>query len=294
MRNQYARVTNSCAIAVLSFCWPWLAGAVDHIHQDGDATLAGTDSTLADLRDELATDRQSLQEALDQYAWDDTDGLYGYVVHDERGYPTGVWREADSNNSNLGLDGLNPLYGGWLPPERAQRLIQRLLDPERHVTSVGISTVDHDALLSPRWILNGACGCRISGLCGRPMDYGRGDDAWRIARIALDAWSTEVAISGCSFEHLHIASQRGAGWHQFGGLSTPIMVWYATYTKPGTLTGGAMCGSCQLMRQHPTNKTQPANNRVAMVTTNQWSSQRLGRRGDLPRTGCDAAVHVER
>ena len=35
-----------------------------------------------------------------------------------------------------------------------------------------------------------------------------------------------------------IETGRGAGWHQFGGLSTPILAWHAAYFEPGRLTVG--------------------------------------------------------
>jgi len=35
-----------------------------------------------------------------------------------------------------------------------------------------------------------------------------------------------------------IESGRGAGWHQFSGLSSPVMSWYGAYFRPGRLTCG--------------------------------------------------------
>ena len=35
-----------------------------------------------------------------------------------------------------------------------------------------------------------------------------------------------------------IESRRGAGWHQFSGLSSPIVQWFSAYYRPGTLTTG--------------------------------------------------------
>ena len=40
------------------------------------------------------------------------------------------------------------------------------------------------------------------------------------------------------FEHFIVQSGRGAGWHQFGGLSTPVLLWYGAYHRPGRLTTG--------------------------------------------------------
>jgi hypothetical protein len=39
-------------------------------------------------------------------------------------------------------------------------------------------------------------------------------------------------------EHFIVQSGRGAGWHQFSGLSTPVLAWYSAYHLPGRLTCG--------------------------------------------------------
>ncbi len=43
------------------------------------------------------------------------------------------------------------------------------------------------------------------------------------AERALALWEREVGESWCCFEHFPIETQRGAGWHHFGGLSSPIL-----------------------------------------------------------------------
>ena len=40
------------------------------------------------------------------------------------------------------------------------------------------------------------------------------------------------------FEHFLIESGRGAGWHQFSALSSPVLAWFAAYYRPGRLTTG--------------------------------------------------------
>jgi hypothetical protein len=39
-------------------------------------------------------------------------------------------------------------------------------------------------------------------------------------------------------EHFLIETGRGAGWHEFGGLSTPVLSWFHAYYVPGHLTTG--------------------------------------------------------
>ena len=40
------------------------------------------------------------------------------------------------------------------------------------------------------------------------------------------------------FEHFDVETGRGAGWHQFGGLSSAVLNFYGAYFVPGRLTVG--------------------------------------------------------
>jgi hypothetical protein len=70
------------------------------------------------------------------------------------------------------------------------------------------------------------------------LDIGEVGFALAIARRALELWEREVRESWCCFEHFPIATQRGPGWHHFGGLSAPILNWHAALHSPGRLSGG--------------------------------------------------------
>jgi hypothetical protein len=70
------------------------------------------------------------------------------------------------------------------------------------------------------------------------LDRGQTGFADQIARTALNTWKAEVEASYHCFEHFIVQSGRGAGWHQFGGLSTPVLYWYGAYHRPGRLTAG--------------------------------------------------------
>ena len=59
-----------------------------------------------------------------------------------------------------------------------------------------------------------------------------------MAHTALDNWEKECAASYFTFEHFIISSGRGAGWHQFSGLSSPILNWFAAYYKSGKVSTG--------------------------------------------------------
>ena len=70
------------------------------------------------------------------------------------------------------------------------------------------------------------------------LDLGQGAFAWQIARTALDVWQREVSASYNCYEHFIVSTGRGAGWHHFGGLSSPVLAWYGAYFRPGRLTTG--------------------------------------------------------
>ena len=70
------------------------------------------------------------------------------------------------------------------------------------------------------------------------LDLGQADFAFQIAQTALDLWKAEVDESYHCFEHFLIESGRGAGWHQFSALSSPVLAWFAAYYRPGRLTTG--------------------------------------------------------
>jgi len=70
------------------------------------------------------------------------------------------------------------------------------------------------------------------------LDLGQADFAFKIAQTALDLWKAEVDESYDCFEHFPIESGRGAGWHQFSSLSSPVLAWFAAYYRPGRLTTG--------------------------------------------------------
>ena len=62
--------------------------------------------------------------------------------------------------------------------------------------------------------------------------------AHQVATTALNTWEKECKESYYTFEHFIISSQRGAGWHQFSGLSSPILNWFAAYYRIGKVSTG--------------------------------------------------------
>ena len=70
------------------------------------------------------------------------------------------------------------------------------------------------------------------------LDYGEVELATEIAEKALSLWEREVSATYNCYEHFMIENGRGAGFHQFSGLSTPVLMWFESYYKPYSVTGG--------------------------------------------------------
>jgi len=228
-----------------------------HVHKHGmEASVAPVSNTahaimtakvlrmaaqaLGEPTAEYDEDIALFSHAIQTYAWDDESGYFGYVVHDESGQPRGILRHESGANFNMGLDGAYPMVAGVCTPAQEERLLGYLMSGQRMWSRCGVSTVDQSApyyRADGYW--NGAVWMPHQWIFWRALlDLGRGDDAHRIASTALDVWQREVDASYNCFEHFLVASGRGAGWHQFGGLSSPVLSWFGAYHRPGRLTTG--------------------------------------------------------
>lgn len=188
----------------------------------------------------LMADAQRFTQALDQYAWDEESGYFGYVLHDAQGRPQGILRDGGGVNHNMGLGGAAPLFAGACNETQAGKLWEKLETEGILWSSCGLSTVDQSAPYYRRdgyW--NGAVWLPYQWMFFKSaLDAGRTEFAFRLADTLLKLWQAECAASYHCFEHFMIESRRGAGWHQFSGLSSPIVQLYASYYRPGTLTTG--------------------------------------------------------
>jgi hypothetical protein len=173
-------------------------------------------------------------------AWDEESGYFGYVMHDSQGKPSGIYRYGDGSNFNKGLDGVAPLSAGICPDDKRERLIANIFSPEKMWTPIGISTVDRSAsYYSVAGYWNGSVWMPHQLVIWKTMlDCNLPEKATQIAFTALDVWKKECEESYQSFEHFIIDSGRGAGWHNFSGLSSPMANWFASYFKKGTVTTG--------------------------------------------------------
>jgi len=183
---------------------------------------------------------QHLTHALMKYAWDEEAGVFSYVQHDRKGCPNGFLCDASGINLNLGMDGIIPLTAGICSQEQVERMVERLFDPAGMWTPIGITSVDQRASYYRHdgyW--NGAVWFPHQWMIWKSLlDHGYGDEAWQLASTALQLWQKEVERSGRCFEHFIVQGGCGAGWHQFGGLSAPVLDWFAAYHTPDRLTGG--------------------------------------------------------
>lgn len=189
---------------------------------------------------EYDSDIDRMVQGLQQYAWDPADGYFGYVLHDDAWNPTGVLRSKEGENLNKGFDGVYPLITGECTAEQEERLLAHLQSPEELMSPVGLSAVDQSAgYFHHTGYWNGCVWFAHQWFFFKTMlDLGQADFAHQIAQTALEVWKREVEATYCCFEMIHIATQRGGWYHQFGGLSSPVLLWYHTYWIPGTITGG--------------------------------------------------------
>ncbi len=192
----------------------------------------------------LQNDIARFAEALQTHSWSEKDSIFSYVEHDQNGNPIGFWLDPESKvNFNFGMDGASPLVSGICSKDQREKLFARLADPEHMWSDIGISTVDKTA---PYFRTDGYW----NGCVWMPhqwffwkaaLDDNRSDFARKIAQTALDLWQNEVDQSRYCFEHFSMSSHRGAGCCHFGGLSSPVLNWYAAYFEPQRFNAGFDC-----------------------------------------------------
>lgn len=179
-------------------------------------------------------------KALNDLAWDEESGYFGYTEYDENGNVTGIMRTADGENFNKGMDGIYPLVAGAVTGERKKRLIEHIKNPKEMWSRAGISAVDMSASYyfdDGYW--NGNVWMSHQWYVWKTMlDNGEADFAFEIANRALDMWKDETDFTYNTYECFGIATKRGGWFHNFGGLSAPICIWANCYYKPQTVTTG--------------------------------------------------------
>jgi hypothetical protein len=195
-----------------------------------------------------------LSDSLQKYSWDEASGYFGYVMHDENGRPTGILRDENSVNFNMGLDGIYPLVSGICSAEQEQQILDRIFLPQHLWMDIGITTVDQSApYFSPTGYWNGSVWLAHQWFFWKTMlDLGRGDLAIRIAQTGLNLWKRVTDSTDDCMEHFIPREPYGAGWNQFSSLSSPALSWFASLYTPGRFTCGfdAWMESCHFSRNN--------------------------------------------
>ena len=184
-------------------------------------------------------DIDSSVKALNEYAWDEESGYYGYTMYDKGKKPY-IMKTANGENWDKGFDGIYPLVAGATMGNRKEKLISHLKNPNEIWSDAGLSAVDMSASYyfdDGYW--NGNVWMSHQWFMWKTMlDNGEGEFAFDIAKKALDMWKDETDFSYFTYECFGIKTRRGGWFHNFGGLSAPICIWANAYFKSGTITTG--------------------------------------------------------
>ena len=179
-------------------------------------------------------------KALNELAWDEESGYFGYTEYDENGNVKGIMRTEDGENFNKGMDGVYPIVAGAVSGERKARLLEHIKNPNEMWSRAGVSAVDMSASYyfdDGYW--NGNVWMSHQWYIWKTMlDNGETDYAFDIANTALDMWKAETDFTYNTYECFGIATKRGGWFHNFGGLSAPICIWANAYYRPQTVTTG--------------------------------------------------------
>lgn len=195
--------------------------------------------------------------------WDDECGYFSYMVHDEDGMPKKFLRTEDGSNFNMGFDGIYPYISGSTDKHQQQKILLNIR--EGLMTDVGVSVVDKRAeYYSTSGYWNGSVWMPHQWILWKSLlDYGETEFATEIAEKALGVWKREVDETYCCFEHFMTVNGRGCGFHQFSGLSTPVLLFFESYYRPGTIT----LGFRSLLKEQKWNDDKTAVSFVCDVTT---------------------------
>lgn len=186
-------------------------------------------------------DIDKFSKALQQYSWDEASGYFGYVQHDATTLmPTGILRTDKGVNYNMGVDGVYPLVAGICTPNQKTKMLEHLFSPEQCWTPYGITVVDQTApYYSEDGYWNGTVWFPHQFILWKTMlSIGEGKRANQIAATALNLYKKEVDSTYNSLELVRLITGHSSGWHQFSGLSAPVLNWFSAYYKQGSINVG--------------------------------------------------------
>jgi hypothetical protein len=141
-------------------------------------------------------------------------------------------------NADMGMDGAFPYIAGITDEHRSARILDNIKNGM--MTDIGVSVVDTRApYYSNSGYWNGSVWMPHQWILWKALlDYGEYELANEIAEKALSLWEKDVSATYNCYEHFMIENGRGAGFHQFSGLSTPVLMWFESYYKPFSVSAG--------------------------------------------------------
>ena len=192
---------------------------------------------LADVDEYNAVIAKYSKAVLDN-AWNDETGYFSYVVHDESGKPKKFLKHPDGSDYNQGFDGIYPYIAGITDAHQDGKILANI--ENGLMTPIGVGVVDTRAsYYNSGGYWNGSVWMPHQWILWRSLfDRGECELAFRIADTALKVWKRETDETYSCFENFMSANGRGSGYHHFSGLSTPVLMFFESYYKPGTVTVG--------------------------------------------------------
>ena len=174
------------------------------------------------------------------YGWDEESGYFGYVTHDQNGKPNGMMKAPDGTNYNKGQDGITPLAAGICSEHHIKRMEENMFTLGRLWSPYGLAVVDQSAsYYSPDGYSVGAAWIPHQLIFWKSMlDYNMTDRAHQIANAVMDNFSMECDATYQSYENTRISTGRASGWHNFSGLSSPVVNWFHSYYCKGAISTG--------------------------------------------------------
>lgn len=183
-------------------------------------------------------DIQKYSDAIQSNLWDDEVGYYSYMMHDEDGNPKEFLRYKDGTNFNLGFDGIYPYISGVSNEYQNGRIKENIT--KGLFTKAGVGVVDTRApYYTPYGYWNGSVWMPHQWILYKALlDKGEISLAVKIALTALDVWKAEADDSYSCFEHFMSVNKKGAGFHQFSGLSCPVLNLFNSLYVSGSVDSG--------------------------------------------------------
>ena len=191
-----------------------------------------------DLENEYDGFIEDMSSKVENLLWNDKSGYYSYLVHDENGEPKEFLKHPDGSDYNQGFDGAYPVVAGISNEYRTKRVLQNVKDGL--MTKYGISVVDTRAsYLSLNDYWNGSVWVPHGWILWNSLlDIGDIEFCDKISKTYLETWSSEVEKTYSLFENFMLINGRGSGFHNFSGLSSPILDFYASYYTNGHVSCG--------------------------------------------------------